>query len=318
MGAVCTSGNQTCPLYDPSEQEPILAATSDVEDALPKWQPKNYAAGREYVELAMREANREMAMREQAQGHSSCARSCIAFLALYVLAVLAVTLTTLGIADPGACAVEDAGLEDVQAFPLRAGTRANLAMASGSPLSSVDLTGVWYLRWDNQASSLAIRLYHMFRTNVLISFAGSYADGALLHVPAQLDRQWGYSNAIASLAQMLVHSVLWDPQQTLDLTFLNSTYATAPGFGTMRMLSKDDWLLQTQLFGQDYTYALTRVLYENGNTHETWWPQLLSFMNGYSLRVWGEDNVCRRRCEVAARFMLVPGWSACKLCEPLC
>uniref|UniRef100_A0A7S2MME6 Uncharacterized protein n=1 Tax=Zooxanthella nutricula TaxID=1333877 RepID=A0A7S2MME6_9DINO len=310
MGSQCTSGS-TCPLYDADEKEPILNATSDAEDVPWRWQPKE----RRHLEY-------QQVLQERAfNRRRSCTRVCVASVVLYAIFVLVVSLSTLGIDAPAMCAVEEQGLGAALDLPLRTGTKANTAQATKGVFADVDLTGVWYIKPSDAPPSWAIWLWQMLRAEVLVSFAGSYAAGDVLHVPAQLDRQMGYSSTAASLVKMLTHAFAWDPHDTLDFKFVNSSYAYSEQFGALIKRNKDEWSLPHQMFGQDCSYTLARVVYTRRGlwtTHPRWWPDLLSFMSGYSLRWWGDDNVCRRRCETAARAMMFPGWSACRFCMPVC
>mmetsp|Transcript_58655 Transcript_58655/g.162310 ORF Transcript_58655/g.162310 Transcript_58655/m.162310 type:complete len:210 (+) Transcript_58655:3-632(+) len=209
---------------------------------------------------------------------------------------------------------------------MRIGSSENIALGGGAdvgfgeaaPLRDVDLSGVWSLRLQGAPGGWADWLFAGLRLEALASFAGSFAEGRVLRVPIGLDRQTGYSSTVPSLGVMWSHALRWGLDATTDLQFANSSFATFDGSDEFARKGDDEWVRTSSLLGWEVKTVFARAIFANGTTHRDRWQQLLADMNGYSLRVFVGENLCRRKCETTARLTLLPGWAACTWCAFPC
>lgn len=240
----------------------------------------------------------------------SCCTLCMGCGAGYAIAVAALVFASVVTGPPRQCAVEDYTIDGLHAFPMEVGSRINIGEQTAS-VHGVDLTGVWWLRWSALDGLGAMGVPQL---EVLTTFAGSTLDGKVLHRPPSKTYHWGYSLGAASVKHMLAQAMGQAPDLPQEFVFANASFGLAAGGDAFVKRSEDEWLLQ----GYDGGYTLTRVLYEDGTTHPVWWPALLGRLPGHVIRVWGDDNRCKERCELLAMFALLPGVTACKVCSFLC
>lgn len=95
--------------------------------------------------------------------------------------------------------------------------------------------------------------------------------------------------------------------------------ATGPQYALRKNVSDpsgDSWIRENEAFPGDpnpeYIYTLVRVIDADGSPNAKWWPEFTKFAaaNGIThFYAWGNDNSCRRSCEVAL---------PCTLCSWVC
>jgi len=227
--------------------------------------------------------------------------------------------TALGMSTPPVCAVEDLG---VAAAPLqvRMGTPDNIALSGpGVPrfFQRLDLAGIWAMHVESTSGWMSWLLAAM-HLEVLASFAGSFVEGTTLHIPDSVDHQWGYSSTFPSLALMWYHAQRRGLEDTLGLQFVNTSFAKLGDLGEVVRRNDNEWLQTSFILGQRVDVVFSRMVYANGTVGASSWQRLLSDLSGYGLRIWGDDNLCRRRCETTVGLLLLPSWAACRWCSYVC
>lgn len=260
------------------------------------------------------------------------------FVVLFVLLWAAVLSTVsvkklarAGVADT--CALQDYDIEDLATGEaMEIGTPDNVIGSYFNTKKNFDLTGLWWLQWDDPDLFAA---YGWQRIEIAVSFAQSTLEVEddtypnTLRVPgAAGNRLWGYSDGYWALPTIYWHAFSWCKEceeakskggigQALLFDFENKTNAQIRHIDGFAKINEDQWLRPN--FNHSSDYKLTRIVYADGTKHAKWWPLFAAVMKGYKVRVWNDDNICKRRCEsLLLYFGSVPAWMACSTCASSC
>jgi len=255
-----------------------------------------------------------------------CLLSCVCILAFYLVLLAFASLVSFLLPMPETCAVEDFPLEPVpQPFPMRLGTEKTVARGMW-PFAEIDLTGVWWIRWSNSESTAVRR-----PPGTLLSFAdserilgGSVEDPSangfypmVLRMATQTPLKWGFRDSRALLAPRLRTAVKWDKHGQLTFAFINRTFARINNDMELVKRDEDVWAHHNET-SPGLAFTLTRVIDKTGQPVQTWWPAFVDYMGPHNLRIWGDDNHCKRRCELSVRSFFVPPSPSCKICNQFC
>jgi len=290
----------------------------------------------------MLDKKREPPEKAQLQRRSSrcCDRPCLkALLAALVLYILMLTLSigaSLFMPPPEHCAVEDCKLTPMPApFPVDVGTSINIAGLRW-PVDELDLTGVWWVHRSAGGAASGSDTNGVFPpldAAALVSFAGGERildDGTggdgdavyplIMRLPFATPRTFGYRSSYLYWAgRAIVNLLVGSGEEAAPATtvaWMNRTYARVDLVGRLIKRGEGEWFHPAdERTGAAYT--LERVIDENGAATEKW-ANFLQAMGSQELRVWGVDDACRRRCELAAYVFLMPASTSCKLCEQAC
>lgn len=201
---------------------------------------------------------------------------------------------------------DPADIEDA----LVVGTEANIGANDAAFSSSVmDLTGIWYVRWD-PSDGYAVQGYRSSRMEIAFTFADSlianYSDPGkpfTMKVPGMSPKHWAYSNSLAAKAQMFTHSITWDWCHNWTFAMEDNQHGFVEGLGPFNYLNEHQWERPTETVAGDFTYKLSRIVKADGSKTEHY-DDYLKLMEGYLLRVWGNEDQ-EARCEATAPLSLV-------------
>lgn len=262
-----------------------------------------------------------------------CLDCCCFFLvllaALECLFLLALALMSIGVDLQGTqCGILEYRPDEVDRA-LIMGTQSNVLGDRWykDPGEGFDLTGLWWIKWGDE--NIGVKIYGSWRLEVAVTFANSTQwDVAkqqevspakpvfpmIMWVPAMEPHTWAYSNSWPALRMLLAHAKWIGGHFEFD--FFNKTTANEPGQGPMYQLNEDQWVRENM--GGRANYKLTRIMYADGSKHPVYWQQWLDHMFPYGLRVWGNEDSCRRHCEVVLAYFGATGFLRCRVCYRFC
>lgn len=269
--------------------------------------------------------------------------ACVGLLVIYVVILSVLCSISLMMPLPETCAVEDFDMHPFpKPFPVAVGTSINIADTKW-PVDVVDLTGVWWIRWDHAGAVSSWNGMHM---ELLLSFAlavrvldGDHGPDTgsehslyplILKQFTQTPGLWGYTDSYFSWAyELLSGGAALNQENLLTFTFTNRSHALVTGGQSLVKKNEDEWVRAASPAemaasggggggGGVRSYTLTRIIDELGEPHPKWWPVFEDFMGTHHLRMWGDHSHCRRRCELVSMSLLAPASTACKLCGHAC